>query len=80
MYRKYPAFLETLAHRHEVYNNTVDEVARLEKEGTILVIRPSKDLAIGRMEKDPAKLESQYNLGRADATAKLKELKEFLSE
>lgn len=80
MYRKYPAFLETMANRHQLYNDAVDEVNRLEKEGAIFVIRPTQDLAIGRMEKDPAKLEAQYNLGRADATAKLKELKDFLSE
>jgi len=78
LYRKYPAFIETMAHRHEVYNQTVELVRQLEQQGEILVIRPSRDLNISRMEKDPARLEEQYNLGRADGLAKLEELKEFL--
>ena len=80
MYRKYPAFINTMAHRHEIYNETLKEIERLEQAGEIFVIRPSANLRIGRMEKDPAKLEAQYNLGRADALAKINELKKFLSE
>lgn len=80
LYRKYPAFLNTMAHRHELYNETLKEIERLEQAGEIFVIRPSANLGIGRIEKDPAKLEAQYNLGRADAFAKINELKKFLSE
>ncbi|MBQ7934876.1 MAG: patatin family protein [Clostridia bacterium] len=80
LYRKYPAFLNTMAHRHELYNETLKEIERLEQAGEIFVIRPSANLGIGRIEKDPAKLEAQYNLGRADALAKINELKKFLSE
>lgn len=79
MYRKYPAFLETLANRHLLYNKTVEEIEGLEAAGELFVIRPTKDLEIGRMERDPARLEAQYQLGRTDAQAKLKELKDFLN-
>ena len=78
MYRKYPAFLETLSRRYEEYNKTVAEIDRLEEEGALFVIRPSCDLHIGRMEKDPARLQAQYDLGRTDALAKFSALKEFL--
>ncbi len=79
MYRKYPAFLETLANRHLLYNKTVEEIEGLEAAGELFVIRPTKDLGIGRMERDPARLEAQYQLGRTDAQSKLKELKDFLN-
>ncbi len=80
LYRKYPAFLETMANRHTAYNATVEEIERLEEAGEIFVIRPSEDLRIGRMEKDPKRLEAQYNLGRKDAEARLAALKEWLNE
>ncbi len=78
LYRAYPNFIKTMEQRHRIYNRTLDEIARLEEQSEILVIRPTKDLGIGRMEKDPARLEQQYNLGREDAINKLEELKEFL--
>lgn len=80
IYRKYPNFLNTLSRRHDEYNKTVEEIERLEEKGEILVIRPSLDLHIGRMEKDPDRLQAQYDLGRTDALAKLTALKEFLYE
>ena len=41
-YREYPEFVETAASRHLVYNRELDEISRLEREGEILVIRPSR--------------------------------------
>ena len=80
LYKKYPAFLETMANRHTIYNSTVEEIERLEAAGEIFVIRPTEDLAIGRMEKDPQRLEAQYNLGRKDAETRLAALKDWLNE
>lgn len=79
-YRKYPRFVDTLLRRHDEYNATLRRIEELEKTGEIFVIRPSKNLGIGRMERDPARLESQYNLGRRDALAKLEELKKWIHE
>ena len=50
-YRKYPKFVEALANRHINYNRTLDELGVMEKEGRILVIRPSSPVTIGRLEK-----------------------------
>ena len=80
LYKKYPAFLETMANRHTAYNAAVEEIERLEAAGELFVIRPSEDLGIGRMEKDPKRLLAQYNLGRKDAAARLAALKEWLHE
>ena len=77
-YRKYPAFVETLLNRHNVYNESLRQVEEAAENGSVFLLRPSRDLGIGRMEKDPARLEEQYRLGREDALAKLEELKAWI--
>ncbi|MBQ7971702.1 MAG: patatin family protein [Clostridia bacterium] len=74
-YRKYPRFIDTLLHRHTAYNQSVRDVEDAAAKGEVFLIRPSQDLKIDRMERDPARLEAQYNLGRADALAALPALK-----
>lgn len=77
-YKKYPRFIETLLNRHTIYNQSVLEVEAAAKDGAVFLIRPSEDLKIDRMERDPARLEAQYNLGRKDALAALPALKEWI--
>ncbi|MBR4087476.1 MAG: patatin family protein [Clostridia bacterium] len=78
-YRKYPRFIDTLLHRHTAYNQSVRDVEDAAAKGEVFLIRPSQDLKIDRMERDPARLEAQYNLGRADALAALPALKEWIN-
>ncbi len=78
-YRKYPRFVKALTERHRVYNATLDRLAELEQAGEVFLLRPSKDLKIKRLEKDPARIEAQYQLGRADAEAALERLKAWLA-
>lgn len=75
---KYPALADALSTRHIRYNETLDLLAKLEKAGDTMVLRPSRDLHLGRIEKDPAKLREMYDLGREDASGKLEEIKKFL--
>lgn len=79
-YKKYPRFIEALLKRHENYNQSVQEVEEAAKKGEIFLIRPSQNLKISRMERDPARLEAQYNLGRKDALAALPALKEWMTK
>ncbi len=79
-YRKYPRFIDTLLHRHTAYNQSVRDVEDAAAKGEVFLIRPSQDLKIDRMERDPARLEAQYNLGRADALAALPALKEWMTK
>lgn len=65
-YRKYPKFMEQLIRRHDIYNQSVAELKKLEKEGLVTIIRPSEPIRISRMEKDPDKLQEVYELGRKD--------------
>ena len=78
-YRKYPAFVKALENRSRQYNRTVERIRELERKGEIVVIRPSRDPDIGRMEKDPQKVRAVYELGRADALKKLAQVERFLN-
>ena len=78
VYKKYPKLVESIINRHNMYNETIDEIDRLEKENKIVVIRPSEDLKISRMEHDKEKITMQYELGRKDALAKLEEIKSYI--
>ena len=72
-YRKYPALQKALAQRNKIYNRTMDLIETFEDLGRIIVIRPQNPVAVGRMEKDTAKLTALYDEGYAVA-------KEFLSK
>ncbi|MDO4942219.1 MAG: patatin family protein [Lachnospiraceae bacterium] len=77
-YRKYPKFVKELQHRHIKYNQTRELIERWEKEGKVFVIRPSRKLDIGRMEKNPDELQRIYDIGVQDAKNYMDELKKFL--
>jgi len=79
IYRKYPAFIKAMEQRYLCYNETIEEIARLEKSGEILVIRPIRNPGIGRMEKRPEKVKEVYELGCEDAVKKLEQVKAFLT-
>lgn len=77
-YRKYPEFAERLLHRHEEYNEAVKELAELEKDGKVFIIRPDAPLGIRRTERDKGKMQMVYNRGIAQGEKELAALKEFL--
>lgn len=77
-YRKYPKLLEAIASRHIHYNAALDEIARQEAAGELLVIRPPEKLPIGRTENDPQKLRSVYETGRRTAEARMAEIRAYL--
>lgn len=80
VYRDYPKLVDAMMNRPDVYNSQLDLIARLEKEGKAVVVRPSSPLAVGRYEKNREKLLEIYKLGRKDALKKLAEIRSFLQE
>jgi predicted patatin/cPLA2 family phospholipase len=44
------------------------------------VVRPPKDLNIGKTEKDPAELERVYRIGRKTAEDQLGDIRSFLQK
>lgn len=63
IYRNYPRLRVALSHRIAVYNAQMEMLERMEDEGTVTCIRPLRPMEVGRIEKDPAKLERLYEEG-----------------
>ena len=78
-YRRYPALAEAVERQYETYNRALDELEGEEKAGRVLVIRPSRPLAVGRYSQDRGALERLYQDGWADAAAGMAQLDGFLS-
>lgn len=70
-FRKYPGLIHALKFRHQKYNETVDFVEALEKQGKATIIRPDGTLKLHRFEKDTAVLGALFDQGYRDASIKL---------
>lgn len=78
-YRRYPHFAGAVNQRYAMYNRQVENVIKLAEKGDIFVIRPSVDLKIKRIEKDPNKLQAMYELGIKDMQLQWKNLLDYLN-
>lgn len=78
-YINYPNVYELMKRRHQAYNNALYYIETKEKAGELIIIRPTADLEIGRIEKDRDKLMALYELGYNDAKAKYEEMIKYLS-
>lgn len=79
-FKNYPALVDAMANRHLVYNKELEEVAKLEKQGKVFVIAPSKELEIGRMEKNKDNLRTAARQGYLDGVDALEQLRGILGE
>ena len=77
-YRKYPKLVERLIDVPENYNAMQREIAALEEEGKIFVIRPKKPVEISRFEKDVERLRRLYNEGWAIMRERGEAMMEYL--
>ena len=80
MYHSYPAFVEAMKGVNDRYNETCDLMDRLEQEGRIFRIAPTKPVTVSRLEGDMEKLGDLYYQGYNDAADKLDALKEYLKD
>lgn len=76
-YGRHKAFAAALLRRHERYYDGVRELEKLQKEGRVYLIAPSEPIAIGRIEKNPDRLQSVYELGLRDGRAAIEKLREW---
>ena len=65
--RRFPRFYEAFSKRYIMYNAQLERLKELEKQGVARVLRPSEHIKVSKVEKDPDKLESLYQLGIRDA-------------
>lgn len=77
--RKYPAIVNAMKIRPDVYNSQKDYVFEKENLGEVFVLCPPASLGISRTEKDPKELQRVYDEGRKVALQNLQKLKDFLA-
>lgn len=78
IYCGYPAFSAVLEDRASRYNRQCDEVEELAQKGHVLMIAPSRDLHVARLEPDVEKLKALYTLRYENVRAQMKEIKCYL--
>ena len=76
--KKYPRFASRVAQRHVMYNQTMQRLEYLEKQGHLIVLRPSQTIPISRTEKNPDKLQALYDVGVRDARGRMEQVREYL--
>lgn len=76
--RKYPAIIEAMGRRHEMYNMELRYIEEQERKGNIIIICPSDTLPISRTSQKLDKMELVYQMGRKAGMENLEKIKEFL--
>lgn len=79
-YSKYPNLVETINNRYKAYNAILQEIEELDAKGEIVLVRPTKDLKLGRIESNPDRLQEMYDLGIEDAKRLLPRIKTYLAK
>ncbi|MEH7075386.1 patatin-like phospholipase family protein [Neobacillus drentensis] len=81
--RKYPEYRglqQSLRNRYQIYNETVEYLEQEEKKGNVLLIRPTQPLKVGRMERNPQRLEELYNQGYEDARTAMSSILNYIND
>ena len=79
VYKKYPAFVETMSRHHEDYNQDRDELFQAEREGKVLVFAPDSTQGFSRVERDKVKIHALWQQGLDHARARMDEVRAYLS-
>ncbi len=77
-YKNYPALVDAILCRHNKYNDTLERLEELEKEGKAFIIRPEYKIPISRTEKNIEKLKEAFEMGLKQAQDIWPDLSEFL--
>lgn len=77
-YKKYPKLIEAMENRHIMYNNELEKLRKLEKEGKALVIAPADTHNIGRTERKSSILLPYFKEGYDYTSTIIDEIKSFI--
>lgn len=75
--RQYPAISEALKNRHNVYNEQIEYVKKLEESKEALVLRPTEEYQVRSLESDLEKLDRLYRYGYDLAVSRMDEIKKL---
>lgn len=79
-YRQYPAFVKALENRHLMYNRTLEQLRRMEAEGSVFIIAPQKPVEVKSTDKNKQKLQALYDTGYLEASLCFEKLLAFLEK
>lgn len=79
-YKEYPRLIKKLKQIPSHYNEIQENIAKLEKEGRIFVIRPEEPVLVSRVEKDTKKLRDLYEIGKTIADKRMEDMLAYLDE
>ena len=72
-------FIKTATNQPQNYNSTLNLIKKYENEEKIIVLRPSQNLKIAKVEKNLKKLNAIYQLGINDCINNLEKIKNYLN-
>jgi len=79
VYPEYRGLVDSMKRRCEIYNDTLASIERMERDGSVFVIRPEGPLDVGRLEKDARKLHALYERGYQDTEKAYERMMEWRS-
>ena len=79
-YKKYPKFVELMNTRFSRYNEILEYIYELERQGKVFIIQPETSLNLGRIEKNREKLTNVYNIGYKEAEKQYSAMMEYLAK
>lgn len=79
-YKQYPGLIDIVKNRSVVYNDTLNYIAQLEKEGKAFVFRPDHLQAVTRLERKKERLQALYDHGYKKAEKQFDEMIDFLGK
>lgn len=79
-FHKYPNLINTMLNRYKKYNEVIEDIIEMEKQGELFVIRPEKQINIKLSENNPEKLQEIYDMGVDSGKKLIKKLKKYLEK
>lgn len=79
-YGKYKEFAEALQTRAQRYNQCVEEIQELRRQGKLFVFTPKTTFGVNRIEGDPVKLDKLYQYGKRHAEWAMDKLRAYIAE
>jgi predicted patatin/cPLA2 family phospholipase len=78
--KRYPELMAVLRDRPQRYNLLIEEINEMENENKIVVVRPSHEVKLKKLEKNSRKLVDLYFQGRDDARGMLTKINDYMSQ
>ncbi|MCF0199472.1 MAG: patatin family protein [Bacteroidaceae bacterium] len=78
--RRYPAVVQAMARRHEMYNAELQYISEQEALGDTLLIYPEEPITISRTASDARQLRAVYQMGRQKGEVLLPKICAFLGQ